>query len=93
VVGVADSEGLDKPVALAVLDQRHPPVTEDELIAWCRDGLASFKRPRRVVFVEALPKTATGKLQRFRVKEQLTAYFDTESEGAAASPPVSGVPS
>ncbi|MGZ4520737.1 MAG: AMP-binding protein, partial [Mycobacteriaceae bacterium] len=75
VVGVADSEGLDKPVALAVLDQRHPPVTEDELIAWCRDGLASFKRPRRVAFIDALPKTATGKLQRFRVREQLATYL------------------
>ena len=32
-----------------------PQATEDELIAFCRDGLPSFKRPRRVVFVDALP--------------------------------------
>ena len=93
VVGVADTEGLDKPVALAVLDPKHPPVTEDELIAWCREGLASFKRPRHVVFVDVLPKTATGKLQRFRVKQQLAAYLNTGPEGPAAAPSITGAPS
>ena len=43
-------------------------VDEDELVAWCRDGLAHFKAPRQVVFVDDLPKTATGKLQRFKVR-------------------------
>jgi benzoate-CoA ligase family protein len=76
VAGVPDPQGLDKPVALVVLDERHAAVTEDELIAWCRDGLAAFKRPRRVVFIDALPRTATGKVQRFRVREQLAAYLN-----------------
>ena len=44
-------------------------MTEAELIEWCREGLAHFKRPRAVVFVDELPKTATGKLQRFKVRE------------------------
>jgi acyl-coenzyme A synthetase/AMP-(fatty) acid ligase len=38
-------------------------------VAWCRDGLAHFKAPRTVVFVSELPKTATGKLQRFKVRD------------------------
>ncbi|KAA0020039.1 benzoate-CoA ligase family protein [Antrihabitans cavernicola] len=71
VVGLADAAGLDKPVAVVVLSQDHEPVTPEQLIDWCREGLASFKRPREVVFADDLPKTATGKLQRFRVKEQL----------------------
>jgi benzoate-CoA ligase family protein len=75
VAGVADAEGLDKPVALVVLADRHASVTEDELIAWCREGLAAFKRPRSIVFGDALPKTATGKVQRFRVREQLAAQL------------------
>ncbi|MGZ4556502.1 MAG: AMP-binding enzyme, partial [Mycobacteriaceae bacterium] len=75
VAGVPDPQGLDKPVALVVLDERHAAVTEDELIAWCRDSLAAFKRPRRVVFIDALPRTATGKVQRFRVREQLATYL------------------
>jgi benzoate-CoA ligase family protein len=67
VVGVADAEGLEKPVAVVVAEG----VPADELIAWCRDGLAHFKAPRQVVFVDELPKTATGKLQRFKVRASL----------------------
>ena len=93
VVGVADDEGLDKPVAVVVLDEKRPPVTEDELITWCREGLASFKRPRHIIFVDVLPKTATGKMQRFRVKEELTAsLLDAGSQGSAP-PSASGVSS
>jgi acyl-coenzyme A synthetase/AMP-(fatty) acid ligase len=68
VVGVPDENDLDKPVAAVVL---RSPATEDELIRWCRDGLAAFKRPRHVVFVTDLPKTATGKMQRYRVREMV----------------------
>jgi len=39
--------------------------TEDELIAFVRDRLAHFKAPRGVTFVDELPKTATGKIQKF----------------------------
>ena len=67
VVGVADSDGLDKPVAVVVATG----VTPEELITWCRDGLAHFKAPRQVVFADDLPKTATGKLQRFKVRALL----------------------
>jgi benzoate-CoA ligase family protein len=70
VVGVADSAGLDKPVACVVRSAAGATLTADELVAWCRDGLASFKRPRAVVFVDELPKTATGKVQRYRVRER-----------------------
>ena len=65
VVGLPDADGLDKPVAVVVVTGQ---VTEDDLVQWCRDGLAAFKRPRRVVFVQELPKTATGKMQRYKVR-------------------------
>jgi acyl-coenzyme A synthetase/AMP-(fatty) acid ligase len=68
VVGVPDENGLDKPIAVVVVQQG---TSQEELVAWCRDGLAAFKRPRAVIFVEELPKTATGKLQRFKVRELL----------------------
>jgi len=70
VVGVADADGLDKPVAVVVVGDG---ADEDELVAWCRDGLAHFKAPRKVVFVRDLPKTATGKLQRFKVRDLVAA--------------------
>jgi fatty-acyl-CoA synthase len=45
-------------------------VTEEELIAFCRDRLARYKVPKAIVFGE-LPKTSTGKIQKFRLREQL----------------------
>ncbi len=69
VVGVADEHGLDKPVAVVVVSPGTESTVEEELMSWCRDGLAHFKAPRKVVLVSELPKTATGKLQRFRVRD------------------------
>lgn len=62
VVGLAD-ERWGKIVAAFI--QRRAPVSEAELDQYCRaSGLANFKRPRRYVFVEAIPKSPVGKLLR-----------------------------
>ncbi|MCO1653969.1 benzoate-CoA ligase family protein [Pseudonocardia humida] len=67
VVGVPDDDGLDKPVAYIVpRPGRH--VDEADVIAFCRAGMAAFKRPRRVIEIDELPKTGTGKIQRFRLR-------------------------
>jgi benzoate-CoA ligase family protein len=63
VVAAHDADGLEKPVAYVLL-RPGASVSEDELIQFCRDGLPSFKRPRRVLFVEEYPTTATGKIRR-----------------------------
>ena len=42
--------------------------TSDELIAWCKKNLAGYKVPRYVVFAE-LPKTSTGKIQKFKLRD------------------------
>lgn len=89
VVGVADAAGLDKPVACVVRTASGADLTTSELVAWCREGLAAFKRPRAVVFVDELPKTATGKVQRFRVRERFAGVaLESVSEPSQAS----GVP-
>jgi fatty-acyl-CoA synthase len=46
--------------------------TSDELIAWCRKHLAAYKCPRHVVFTE-LPKTSTGKIQKFKLRDMAKA--------------------
>jgi benzoate-CoA ligase family protein len=69
VVSVPDETGLDKPVACVVLAPG-ASVAGEELVAFCRDGLAAFKRPRHILVFDELPTTATGKLQRFRIREQ-----------------------
>jgi benzoate-CoA ligase family protein len=71
VVGYEDRDGLMKPVAFVVLRSGHEGTTgrADELEQYVRAQLADFKRPRRVRFVTELPKTATGKIQRFKLRE------------------------
>ena len=81
VIGVPDADGLDKPVAVVVASAT-APVGADELVQWCRDGLAHFKAPRQIVFVAELPKTATGKMQRYKVR-QLFAAAEVESPSLA----------
>jgi len=76
VVGLPDENGLDKPVAVVVASAE---TDEDTLIAWCRDGLAHFKAPRKVLFVDELPKTSTGKLQRFKVREQVAPVVHSQA--------------
>jgi benzoate-CoA ligase family protein len=68
VVGVKDADDLDKPVA-CVVPKPGGKIDPDDLIAWCREGLASFKRPRGVVELDELPKTATGKIRRNVLRE------------------------
>ncbi|HEY2204063.1 MAG TPA: benzoate-CoA ligase family protein [Pseudonocardia sp.] len=79
VVGVPDAAGLDKPVA-AVVTRPGSGLGEPELVEFCRAGLAAFKCPRRVLVVDALPKTATGKLQRFLVRREILAAEPADAE-------------
>jgi benzoate-CoA ligase family protein len=74
VVAASDTDGLEKPVAYVVLTAGHD-VAEAELIEFCRDGLPSFKRPRRVIFVDAYPTTATGKIRRVELRAQAAAVL------------------
>ena len=69
VVGIPDSAVGEVPKAFVVL-KPGAKATARELILLCRQHLASFKCPRRVEFVSRLPKTATGKLQKFLLREQ-----------------------
>ena len=55
---------LGEDVAAYVALRPGTSASADELIAFCRDRLAAYKYPRRITFVEALPRTATGKVQR-----------------------------
>jgi acyl-coenzyme A synthetase/AMP-(fatty) acid ligase len=81
VVGIPDADGLDKPVACVVLEQG-ATATAGELIDFCREGLASFKRPREVLFVDKIPTTATGKLQRFAAREIAAGLLKTLDQRA-----------
>lgn len=68
VIGVPDGEGLTKTKAFVVLKPGAIATTE-ELKAFVKDKLAPYKYPRQIVFIEELPKTATGKIQRFKLRD------------------------
>jgi benzoate-CoA ligase family protein len=72
VVGQADAAGLIKPKAYVVLKDQYPAAETlaAELIAFCRARMADYKRPRSLEVVTELPKTATGKIQRFKLRGQ-----------------------
>lgn len=71
VVGGEDQDGLIKPKAFVVLNSGFEPseALAEALKEHVRGQLASFKYPRWIEFVEDLPKTATGKIQRFKLRD------------------------
>jgi benzoate-CoA ligase len=68
VIGKIDTDGLTKTKAFIVLKSGQQ-LSEDEVKAFCKEHLAPYKYPRFVEFVGELPKTATGKIQRFKLRE------------------------
>ncbi|MGZ3457409.1 MAG: AMP-binding protein [Archangium sp.] len=71
VLGLPDPDFGEQVVAVIV--PRSPAPEPQALVDHCRDRLASFKKPRRVLFVEALPRNALGKVQKHVLRERLQA--------------------
>jgi benzoate-CoA ligase family protein len=70
VVGREDADGLTKPHAFVVVREAAPTGDlAEELVAFARIRLEVYKRPRWVTLVTELPRTATGKVQRFRLRD------------------------
>lgn len=71
VVAKTDPKWGEVPCAFVTL-RAGEQMTADEVISYCRDNLAHFKAPKHIVFTE-LPKTSTGKVQKFALREQAEA--------------------
>jgi fatty-acyl-CoA synthase len=69
VVGVPDEQWGERPKAFVVLKEGHT-ATADEIVGHVRQQIARYKAPRDVEFVSALPKTSTGKVQKFELREK-----------------------
>jgi benzoate-CoA ligase len=67
VVGVADGNGLVKPVAHVVARERSATLAE-ELKTFVRERLAPYKHPREILFVDSLPRTHLGKVDRGKLR-------------------------
>jgi acyl-CoA synthetase (AMP-forming)/AMP-acid ligase II len=72
VIGVPDEKWGELVTALVVV-KPGSEVTPDELIAFCRERLAGFKCPKRIELRDELARTATGKLQKFKLREPFWA--------------------
>ena len=72
IVGDRDGAGLETVIAFVVA-RAGREIDAASIDAHCRARMAAFKRPRRVVVVDQLPRTATGKIRRFALREQLAA--------------------
>jgi benzoate-CoA ligase family protein len=71
VIGKLDQSDLIKPKAYVVLNEKFTASDDlaDELTEYCRENMAGYKRPRWIEFVADLPKTATGKIQRYKLRD------------------------
>lgn len=92
VVGLPDAEWGQRVAAMVQL-QPGRTLSEAELLAFCREGLAGYKVPHHIQLVDALPLTASGKIARQQVSEQMrrlgqlsSQNFGVSAAGDAASP-------
>jgi acyl-CoA synthetase (AMP-forming)/AMP-acid ligase II len=70
VIGVPDPEWGQEPRAIVVL-KKGQEASSEEIMEYCRSNLASFKRPRSIVFLESLPRNPMGKV----LKKELRAKY------------------
>ncbi len=82
VIGVPDERWGEQVCAVVVVEE---PVTAESLVAYCRNRLAGFKSPRRIEFVDALPRNGSGKVLKHQLRADLTGP-PTPSRTPAADP-------
>jgi long-chain acyl-CoA synthetase len=72
VLGEPDEKWGEKVIAVVV--KKDPNLTAEDLEQFCKnsDKLADYKRPRKYIFVDALPRNASGKIQKFLLRQQFT---------------------
>ncbi|MCK6450593.1 MAG: benzoate-CoA ligase family protein [Alphaproteobacteria bacterium] len=94
IVGRPDTDELVKPEAFIVLKNAADAGTalEEELKRHCRDGLAPYKYPRWFNFVPELPKTATGKIQRYRLRAAAAPAAGPERQRPGPVPTLAAIP-
>jgi fatty-acyl-CoA synthase len=84
VVGVPDERYGEELCAFVVM-RRGGSLTEDAVREYCRSRLAHYKVPRYVVFTDGFPMTVTGKVQKFKMREDAIARLGLEDAAAVKS--------
>jgi len=84
VIGVP-SERYGEEVMAWIIARPGMTVTADDIVAWCRGRISSYKIPRYVKFVDGYPMTVTGKIQKFRMREMAVGELGLERAAAVAT--------
>ncbi|WP_026581783.1 acyl-CoA synthetase [Bacillus sp. J33] len=69
IIGIPDPKYIEA-VCAVIVKKEGCILTEEEVIAYCKENLASYKKPRKVIFAEELPRTPSGKVQKFILRKQ-----------------------
>jgi fatty-acyl-CoA synthase len=80
VIGLPHPYWIEAVTAVVVV-KAGQSLTEDALIAHCREQMAHFKAPKKAVFVESLPKNPSGKLLKRELRQRFGALFDGDGRG------------
>ncbi|MDY0383997.1 AMP-binding protein [Trichlorobacter sp.] len=83
VYGVPDKK-YGEQVMAAIILKKGMEMTEEEVKAFCRDKIANYKIPKYVKFVDGYPMTASGKIQKFKLREMAIKELHLEEETASA---------
>lgn len=71
VIGIPDPKYIEAVCAIIVLHQDEV-VSEKEILAFIDDKIARYKKPKQILIVDELPRTPSGKIQKFKLREQFT---------------------
>ena len=82
VYGVPDRK-FGEQVMAAIILKKGMEMTEEEVRAFCRDKIANYKVPKYVKFVDGYPMTASGKIQKFKMREKAIKELQLEDTGGA----------
>jgi len=69
IIGIPDPKYIET-VCAVIVKKEEATLTEDEVIQYCKKHLASYKKPQKVVFVDQIPRTLSGKVQKFILRNQ-----------------------
>jgi benzoate-CoA ligase len=87
VVGITVDEATRIAAYVECAGEPGDEALADELRGWCKERLRRYEYPHLVQFVDELPRTLTGKVQRFRLREWATGIAQAEPESVRAEPP------
>ena len=82
VVGIPDKK-YGEEVCAWIKRKSGMSLTEEEVIAYCKKGLAHFKTPRHIKFVDAFPQTVTGKIQKFKIRDEMREELKIDEQKSA----------